>query len=286
MPAPPAPGAVRGARPRDDDGRRTRRLAFPDLVAVEQPIAGFDDIATLAVEIGTDLWLEAALDGDVFQAEDQRAWIDASTKIYGTPVTRPKPVTVPRGTRIAQRITLRLRTERGDVARITTTPFVVDCADGALRLRDGRGRLPAIGVRTAGPVRHANPPHLRVDWISPATRRRRRSGRTVARPQVRQPALELALHLPDDAAAAARALTCLDLDGLESRACSPSPSATNDPARHARGRVRLARAAAAHASFPIATGTASDLDAIHLAPRSRPPTRCAGRWIRRRTPPT
>ena len=257
--------ALAGARVRvTTTGGAYRLLAFPDLVAVEQPIAGFDDIATLAVEIGPDLWLEAALDGDVFQAEDQRAWIDASTKIYGTPVTLPKPVTVPRGTLIAQRITLRLRTERGDVARITTAPLVVDRADGALRFGDGRvGRVPAIGVRTAGAVRHANPAHLRVDLElagdAPVTLAPHRGGNG--------PPLELALHLPDDADAAARALAHLDLDGLAvARVLAftighdTTQRATLEAVRAWRGRH------AGHASVPIATGTASDLARIHLAP--------------------
>ena len=73
----------------------TRALRFPDLVAIEQPMAGFHDIAALACEVGPDLWLEATVEGDVFDTEDQRCWIDASTKTYGTPVAHPRPVTVP-----------------------------------------------------------------------------------------------------------------------------------------------------------------------------------------------
>ncbi|MFI5079161.1 MAG: hypothetical protein ACHQRO_17545, partial [Vicinamibacteria bacterium] len=262
--------ALAGARVRvTTTGGLHRRLAFPDLVAVEQPIAGFDDIATLAVEIGPDLWLEAALDGDVFQAEDQRAWIDASTKIYGTPVTLPKPVTVQRGTRITQRITLRLRTERGDVARITTAPLVVDRADGALRFGDGRvGRVPAIGVRTAGAVRHANPAHLRVDLDlagdAPVTLAPHRGG---TRQVTASPPLELALHLPDDAAAAARALAHLDLDGLAVARVLAFTIGHDTTQRATLEAVRAWRERyAGHASVPIATGTASDLARIHLAP--------------------
>ena len=127
-------------------GRETRVLHFPDLVAVEQPIAGFDDIATLACEIGPGLWLDAAFDGDVFQAEDQRNWIDASTKIYSTPIGLPRPVTVRQGTRIAQRITLRLRTERGDAAQIAVAAFVVDPDKGTLRFGDGATGLSLIHI--------------------------------------------------------------------------------------------------------------------------------------------
>ena len=263
--------ALCGARVRvTTSGGAQRLLAFPDLVAVEQPIAGFDDIATLAVELDADLWLDATVEGDVFQAEDQRSWIDASTKIYSTPVTLPKPVTVPRGTRIAQRVTLRLRTARGDAARVTATPVVVDRADGALRFGDGRmGRLPAIGVRAAGAVRHAKPAHLRVDLdlagdTAPAalSAHRRAGG-----PVTASPPLELALHLPDDAGAAAPALARVDLDGLAvarvlafTTGRDTTQPATLDAVRAWRARH------AGHVSVPIATGTASDLARIHVAP--------------------
>ncbi len=262
--------ALSGARVRvTTTGGAHRLLAFPDLVTVEQPIAGFDDIATLSCEIGADLWLEATVEGDVFQAEDQRNWIDASTKIYSTPVTLPKPVTVPRGTRIAQRVTLRLRTARGDAARLPPTLFVVDRADGALRVGDGRtGRLPAIGVRAAGAVQHAQPAHLRVDLdlagdAGPATLAAHR----VAARRSASPPLELALHLPADAGAAARALERIDLDGLDvarvlafSVGHDTTQPATLDAVRAWRARH------AGHTSVPIANGTASDLARIHLAP--------------------
>jgi hypothetical protein len=263
--------ALAGARVRvTTSGGAHRLLAFPDLVAVEQPIAGFEDIAALSVEIGADLWLEATLEGDVFQAEDQRSWIDASTKIYSTPVSLPKPVTVPRGTRIAQRATLRLRTASGDSARVTPAALVVDRADGALHFVEGpAGRLPAIGVRAAGAVRHAQPAHLRVDLdlgdeAAPMTLS---AHRRAARHVTASPPLELALHLPDDAGAAARALARLDVDGLDvtrvlafTTGHDTTQPATLDAVRDWRARQ------AGHASVPIATGTASDLARIHVAP--------------------
>ena len=251
-------------------GGAHRLLAFPDLVTVEQPIAGFDDIATLACEIGTDLWLEATLEGDVFQAEDQRNWIDASTKIYSTPVTLPKPVTVPRGTRIAQRVTLRLRTARGDAARLPPTLFVVDRADGALRFGDGRtGRLPAIGVRAAGAVRHAQPAHLRVDLdlagdAGPATLA---AHRDAARQVPASPPLELALHLPAMPARRRVRSSASTSTASTWRACSPSPSATTPRSRR-RSTPSAPGGRGTRTTRPSRSpiGTASDLARIHLAP--------------------
>jgi D-apionolactonase len=262
----PLPG-LSGARVRvTTTGGAERLLAFPDLVTVEQPIPGFDDIRVLACEIGPDLWLEATVEGDVFQAEDQRNWIDASTKIYSTPVTLPKPVTVPRGTRIAQRVTLRLRTAQGDAARLPPAPFVVDRADGTLRFGDGEtGRLPAIGVRTGGAVRHARPAYVRVDLdveddaaaVTALAAHRGPGG----------PPLELALRVPDDPDAAARALARLEASDLDlvrilafTKGHDTTQAATLDAVRTWRSPH------AAHAAVPIATGTPSDLARIHLAP--------------------
>jgi len=267
--------ALSGARVRVTTSTGADRLlAFPDLVAVEQPIVGFDDIAALACEIDTDLWLEATVEGDVFQAEDQRNWIDASTKIYSTPVTLPKPVTVPRGTRIAQRVTLRLRTGRGDAARAPLAPFVIDRGEGALRFRDGAtSRLPAIGIRTLAAVGHALPAHVRVDLdlAGDAAAASLAAHRVADRAATTSVPLELALHLPDDAGAAARVLERIDLDGVAvarvlafTAGHDTTQPATLDAVRAWRARQ------AGHAAVPIATGTPGDLARIHLAPAPLP----------------
>ena len=283
--------ALSGARVRvTTTGGAHRLLAFPDLVTVEQPIAGFDDIATLACEIGADLWLEATVEGDVFQAEDQRNWIDASTKIYSTPVTLPKPVTVPRGTRIAQRVTLRLRTARGDAARLPPTLFVVDRADGALRVGDGRtGRLPAIGVRAAGAVRaRAARPSARRS----GSRRRRRPGdargasaRRQVTPARRSSSRCTCRPMPARRRGRSSASTST---ASTWRACSPSPSATTPPSPP-RSTPCAPGGRGTRATRPSRSPTARP--AIWRASTSRrrrswPRTRCAGRCTRRRTPPT
>jgi hypothetical protein len=246
-----------------------RALRFPDLVTVEQPIAGFHDIAALACAIGPDLWLEAGVEGDVFETEDQRNWIDASTKTYSTPVGLPMPVTVPKGTRIAQRITLRLRATDGTPARPATAPFVIDRRDGELHVTDGAaGRLPSIGIRGGGAVAHVRPAHVRLDLdltaddapaslTAAAATQRAASG----------PPLEIGLRVPADADAAARALARIDLAGVDvgrilafTAGHDTTQPATLDAIRRWRARQ------AGPATVPIATGTASDLARIHLAP--------------------
>ncbi len=83
-------------------------LVFPDVIAAEQPIRGFENLAGLAHEVAPGVWAEVRFTGDVFETEDQRNWIDASFKTYGTPLSLPFPVEVEAGTRIRQNVELRL----------------------------------------------------------------------------------------------------------------------------------------------------------------------------------
>ena len=89
------------------DGMK-EQLAFPCLVAAEQPLRGLHDITTLAHEIEPGLWAEVRFTGELFEVEDQRNWIDASFKTFCTPLRLPFPVEVKAGTRITQSVTLRL----------------------------------------------------------------------------------------------------------------------------------------------------------------------------------
>ena len=83
-------------------------LRFPAVIAAEQPMTGFCDLQAMAYEIAPDIWAELLFEGDVFETEDQRNWIDASFKTYCTPLGLPRPVIIEAGTKIRQRITLRM----------------------------------------------------------------------------------------------------------------------------------------------------------------------------------
>ncbi|GIX07331.1 MAG: hypothetical protein KatS3mg115_1734 [Candidatus Poribacteria bacterium] len=78
---------------------------FPEFISPHQP---FFEIRAIAHEVAPGLWAEVRLEGDVFEMEDQRNWTDASFKTYCTPLALPFPVEVPAGTRIQQRVTVRL----------------------------------------------------------------------------------------------------------------------------------------------------------------------------------
>ncbi|HRL11306.1 MAG TPA: hypothetical protein PKX07_05470, partial [Aggregatilineales bacterium] len=112
----------------DVDGTR-RDAAFPQAIAPHQP---FFDLRAITHTVAPGLRVEVRMEGDTFEMEDQRNWTDASFKTYCTPLALPFPATVEAGTRIAQKITLRLI---GDVPRIAA-------GDAALTVTLGDQRVP------------------------------------------------------------------------------------------------------------------------------------------------
>jgi hypothetical protein len=83
------------------DGRRTD-TAFPALVSPGQPAR---DIAGMRHVVG-GVRLAIAMEGDVFEMEDQRNWSDASFKTYCRPLSLPRPYAVAAGEVVRQRIVL------------------------------------------------------------------------------------------------------------------------------------------------------------------------------------
>jgi hypothetical protein len=181
------------------DGTQTE-AHFPVEIAPHQP---FFDIRAVQHEYAPNGWVEVRMEGDTFEMEDQRNWIDASFKTYCTPLALPFPVTVPVGTRIEQTITL---------TPLTTPPPAAAPADAPLTLRPTLTEriLPLIGLGAASHDEPLSPrqierlkalrlAHLRVDvrfdqpdWRDRLTRRAQEAASIGA-------ALEVALHLSDPA---------------------------------------------------------------------------------------
>lgn len=115
--------------------------AFPRAIAPHQP---FVNLRAIAHTVVPGLLAEVKFEGDVFETEDQRNWTDASFKTYCTPLDRPFPVEVAKGTRVRQAVTLSLEE--------TTTEVKVlpEFAGSAIRLKRARaGRLPRLGLCVA-----------------------------------------------------------------------------------------------------------------------------------------
>jgi D-apionolactonase len=96
---------------RHPDGRSSQ-TAFPARVSPAQPAL---DIAGMSHDVG-GVRVEIAMEGEVFEMEDQRNWSDASYKTYCRPLSLPFPYAVAAGETIRQRIILTARAE-GPVAR-------------------------------------------------------------------------------------------------------------------------------------------------------------------------
>jgi hypothetical protein len=99
------------------------QLHFPRLVAREQPVAGMYDLIGFAHEAVPGRWVELQLSGDRFEMEDQRNWIDASYKLYCTPLRLPHPVEIRAGQRLNQQVALEI-TGSSRVQAVTDSPMV------------------------------------------------------------------------------------------------------------------------------------------------------------------
>jgi D-apionolactonase len=197
---------------RECAGRRARvttvsgavmEAVFPTLVAIEQPVSGFSSIRGLEydVELGSSVAFE--LEGETFETEDQRNWIDASFKTYSTPLSLPRPVEVPKGTRIAQRVTVRLKGSPGSSAvsvSPSNLPARIELAGTAPT------RIPKIGIGVndvdladaaiVQSMKSLGAAHFRVD-LDLASNWRPVLRDALALHRATGSEIELALHLPD-----------------------------------------------------------------------------------------
>lgn len=265
-----------------------RELRFPESIAAEQPIRGFEGLAALAHEVAPGIWAEARFTGEVFETEDQRNWIDASFKTYGTSLSVPFPVEVKAQTGIRQSVELRLvdkgtsrrvRPEAGahvgqsttDGARHTTVR--VDMSANALVPLPGIGL--AVGSRhrpltdvELGRLAALNVSHLRADVKLAGPDWRARLSREARLARALGLPLELAVHLPSNGNAAAltelrRELTRLRVGLSRVFAFQDDQQATTAPVL-ALMRERLGDLAA-----PIGAGTTADLYQMN---QRRPPS--------------
>ncbi|MEO1011435.1 MAG: hypothetical protein AAFX53_09030 [Bacteroidota bacterium] len=80
---------------------------FPTYISPSQP---FKEVSAMSWEPANGVYALLAFEGDVFETEDQRNWIDASYKTYCTPLGLPFPVRLEVGDTIKQKIRLSLDT--------------------------------------------------------------------------------------------------------------------------------------------------------------------------------
>jgi hypothetical protein len=92
-----------------EEAQFPRQIAPQHIIdGVIQPVHPFSDMRAVAHEVASGVWVTLRLEGEAFELEDQRNWIDGSFKTYGTPLRLPFPVEITAGTRITQAVTLQL----------------------------------------------------------------------------------------------------------------------------------------------------------------------------------
>ncbi|KTS60175.1 hypothetical protein NS206_11955 [Microbacterium testaceum] len=190
------------------EGTRSRSR-FPEHVSPHQP---WSAITGLALDVADGCRLHIALEGDVFETEDQRNWSDASFKTYSRPLALPYPYRLEAGEWVRQAVDLRVTGTRAtgavDPGPVPFEPFAIRSDRSAPRPRPSLGvqlgprdaDLGADEVRSR--VERLGVDHVRVDVVC-------ENGGARGLEQLdacEDLPLELALHLGDDSDAALRAV--------------------------------------------------------------------------------
>lgn len=147
---------------------------FPELIAPQrvidgiiQPVYPFAEMRSLRYPVMPGVEADITFRGDTFEMEDQRNWIDASYKTYGTPLRLPWPVQVQAGDRVDQQVSLTLIGTPDSVTEERHTATTIT-------LGNQTAALPAMGLCAAdhdeipddqavSRLRALNPSHLRLD---------------------------------------------------------------------------------------------------------------------------
>ena len=120
------------------------RSRFPELI---DPTCPLMDIRALTHEPLPGVRVACRMEGDTFEMEDQRNWLDASYKTYVRPLALPWPYTIAKGEKLSQRVSL----------AITGAPrqAVAGSADGVTVTVEDRevAHMPSLGL--AVPAEHA-----------------------------------------------------------------------------------------------------------------------------------
>lgn len=247
----------------------TRPATFPELVSIEQPIEQFTEIASLRWSQPPGIDVAVHFEGDVFETEDQRNWIDASYKTYSTPLSRPRPRMLAPGERVAQRVTVQV--SRGSRAvRPRLAPRLPDCRPVAEPMSVG---LVAGHVsRGSSRARPALPlSHLRVD-LAPGTVWQAALARAVAEAADLGCAIELALTVSPAAVPFLQALAQA-LPGRP-KVCRVlvTDNRQDTTTADALDLVHTHLVASRPDCGAVAAGSARDLYQLHLVPPPRTET--------------
>jgi D-apionolactonase len=103
---------------------------FPTHIAPHQP---YFNIRAITHTVTDGISAIVRMEGDTFEMEDQRNWIDASYKTYCTPLGLPFPHTIEKGTKIQQKIHVGVN---GDIiTNVTEMPVMVTLGERLVPLQ-------------------------------------------------------------------------------------------------------------------------------------------------------
>ena len=129
---------------------------FPTEVDPQCP---FQDIRALTHEIAPGVSAVCRMEGDTFEMEDHRNWMDASYKTYVRPLALPWPYTIGKGEKTRQRVTLAIEST-GDAATTSAGAGEVEVRIGDVLPH----RLPRLAL--AVPAEHAAAGIERADLLA------------------------------------------------------------------------------------------------------------------------
>ena len=139
------------------DGKREKRN-FPKVISPGQPIF---EIRSLKHTVMPGVTATVVMEGNKFEMEDHRNWMDASYKTYVCSLLDPWPYTLPKGKAFTQSTSLHIA---GRPARASAKR---DSGIIQVTMSGLKKRLPAIGVGV--PMQEANAALARVDLIAAAS---------------------------------------------------------------------------------------------------------------------
>jgi hypothetical protein len=126
---------------------------FPETIV---PYAPFKNIRNMKWKHQNEIEVSIDFDGEVFEMEDQRNWTDASFKTFCTPLDRPYPVLVKKGSTIRQKVTFSLQGyEKPSQEKSSKNPRLsFDFAQYSV--------LPAIGICESSEFNELNKEELKI----------------------------------------------------------------------------------------------------------------------------
>jgi len=243
---------------------------FPDLISPHQP---FFDIRAISHEVVPGVTARVLMEGDTFEMEDQRNWIDASYKTYCTPLGLPFPVRLNPGDRISQVITISLTGDgeadasSQDVAQgiqITPSQTVAPLCDIGLAL-PSHGETPTdVEIER---LKRLNLSHLRGEVRLYQADAGAQLRYAVDYASAIGTALELVVFLSDDAASELQQLA--DKLNVTQADLSRIVIFHRDEISTSKGWVEMARKHLSQFNVPIGAGTDAFFTELN---RNRPPS--------------